>query len=129
MAGQPDSNELSSPPQGFFVGPGNKLGEPIPISKAHEHIFGMVLMNDWSGNYGAWGVLRLSSLRVLPWVRAGCGGHFHSAMVPRLALVRSSRWRVAKSPVWCVRGKSAMSRRPGSPPLRVAFRVSGTGSG
>lgn len=32
----------------FFVGPGNKLGEPIPISKAHEHIFGMVLMNDWS---------------------------------------------------------------------------------
>ncbi|MGH0161037.1 UNVERIFIED_CONTAM: hypothetical protein FKN15_050142 [Acipenser sinensis] len=33
----------------FFVGPGNKLGEPIPIHKAHEHIFGMVLMNDWSG--------------------------------------------------------------------------------
>uniref|UniRef100_G1SM91 Fumarylacetoacetase n=1 Tax=Oryctolagus cuniculus TaxID=9986 RepID=G1SM91_RABIT len=32
----------------FFVGPGNRLGEPIPISKAHEHIFGMVLMNDWS---------------------------------------------------------------------------------
>ncbi|NWU81319.1 FAAA Fumarylacetoacetase, partial [Onychorhynchus coronatus] len=32
----------------FFVGPGNKYGEPIPISKAHEHIFGMVLMNDWS---------------------------------------------------------------------------------
>ncbi|KAG8516423.1 Fumarylacetoacetase, partial [Galemys pyrenaicus] len=32
----------------FFVGPGNQFGEPIPISKAHEHIFGMVLMNDWS---------------------------------------------------------------------------------
>ncbi|XP_047702627.1 fumarylacetoacetase isoform X2 [Prionailurus viverrinus] len=32
----------------FFVGPGNNLGEPIPISRAHEHIFGMVLMNDWS---------------------------------------------------------------------------------
>uniref|UniRef100_A0A8D0H7K0 Fumarylacetoacetase n=1 Tax=Sphenodon punctatus TaxID=8508 RepID=A0A8D0H7K0_SPHPU len=32
----------------FFVGPGNKLGEPVPISQAHEHIFGMVLMNDWS---------------------------------------------------------------------------------
>ncbi|XP_048649418.1 fumarylacetoacetase isoform X1 [Marmota marmota marmota] len=32
----------------FFVGPGNRFGEPIPISKAHEHIFGMVLMNDWS---------------------------------------------------------------------------------
>ncbi|XP_034524769.1 fumarylacetoacetase [Ailuropoda melanoleuca] len=32
----------------FFVGPGNNFGEPIPISRAHEHIFGMVLMNDWS---------------------------------------------------------------------------------
>lgn len=38
-----------SPWQAFFVGPGNKFGEPIPISKAPEHIFGMVLMNDWSG--------------------------------------------------------------------------------
>ncbi|XP_073425120.1 fumarylacetoacetase isoform X2 [Dendrobates tinctorius] len=32
----------------FFVGPGNDLGKPIPIQKADEHIFGMVLMNDWS---------------------------------------------------------------------------------
>ncbi|XP_071445905.1 fumarylacetoacetase [Hetaerina americana] len=33
----------------FFVGgPGNSLGTPIPVEKAHEHIFGMVLMNDWS---------------------------------------------------------------------------------
>lgn len=33
---------------GFFTGPGNKLGNPIPIDKAHENIFGMVLLNDWS---------------------------------------------------------------------------------
>ncbi|ELU14609.1 hypothetical protein CAPTEDRAFT_180564 [Capitella teleta] len=32
----------------FTGGPANKLGEPIPIEKAHEHIFGMVVMNDWS---------------------------------------------------------------------------------
>ncbi|KAK2164140.1 hypothetical protein LSH36_68g07093 [Paralvinella palmiformis] len=32
----------------FFTGPGNEMGHPIPIDKAHEHIFGMVLMNDWS---------------------------------------------------------------------------------
>lgn len=32
----------------FFVGAGNKLGEPIKMENAHEHIFGMVLMNDWS---------------------------------------------------------------------------------
>ncbi len=33
---------------GFFVGPGNALGQPIPISEAMNHIFGMVLVNDWS---------------------------------------------------------------------------------
>ncbi len=33
---------------GFFIGPGNSLGEPIPVSRAEEHIFGMVLVNDWS---------------------------------------------------------------------------------
>ncbi|HEX6983288.1 MAG TPA: fumarylacetoacetase [Balneolaceae bacterium] len=33
---------------GFVTGPGNPLGEPIPINKAHEHIFGMMLVNDWS---------------------------------------------------------------------------------
>lgn len=33
---------------GFFVGPGNPLGHPIPISEASEHIFGLVLVNDWS---------------------------------------------------------------------------------
>jgi len=32
----------------FFVGPGNELGQPIKVENAHEHIFGMVLMNDWS---------------------------------------------------------------------------------
>lgn len=34
----------------FLVG-GNptKLGEPILMEKVEEHIFGMVLMNDWSG--------------------------------------------------------------------------------
>ena len=33
---------------GFFVGPGNPLGEPIPIARAADHIFGLVLVNDWS---------------------------------------------------------------------------------
>ena len=33
----------------FFVGPGNNIGEPISVHSAHEHIFGMVMMNDWSG--------------------------------------------------------------------------------
>ncbi len=33
---------------GFFVGPGNPPGEPIPIAAAADHIFGLVLVNDWS---------------------------------------------------------------------------------
>jgi len=33
---------------GFFIGPGNELGRPIAVADAPEHIFGMVLVNDWS---------------------------------------------------------------------------------
>ena len=33
---------------GFFVGQGNRLGEPIPIGEAEKHIFGLCLVNDWS---------------------------------------------------------------------------------
>jgi fumarylacetoacetase len=33
---------------GFVTGQGNALGEPIPVNQAHKHIFGMMLVNDWS---------------------------------------------------------------------------------
>jgi fumarylacetoacetase len=33
---------------GYFIGPGNSLGQPIPIHEAADHIFGLVLVNDWS---------------------------------------------------------------------------------
>jgi len=32
----------------FLIGPGNALGQPVPIDHAADHIFGLVLMNDWS---------------------------------------------------------------------------------
>jgi len=32
----------------FLIGPGNALGQPVPIDHAVDHIFGFVLMNDWS---------------------------------------------------------------------------------
>jgi fumarylacetoacetase len=32
----------------FLIGPGNSLGNPVPIDHAFDHIFGLVLMNDWS---------------------------------------------------------------------------------
>jgi fumarylacetoacetase len=33
---------------GFVVGTGNPMGEPIPVGEAEQHIFGVVLFNDWS---------------------------------------------------------------------------------
>ena len=33
---------------GVFVGRGNTLGEPIPLARAGQHVFGMCLVNDWS---------------------------------------------------------------------------------
>ncbi|HET9392873.1 MAG TPA: fumarylacetoacetase [Candidatus Rubrimentiphilum sp.] len=33
---------------GFLTGPGNALGQPISTAQARDHIFGLVLVNDWS---------------------------------------------------------------------------------
>jgi fumarylacetoacetase len=33
---------------GAFLGPGNELGQPIPIGQAGDHIVGVCLLNDWS---------------------------------------------------------------------------------
>ena len=61
---------------GFFVGPGNRLGENIPINEAPEHIFGMVLVNDWSArDIQAWEYVPLGpflsknfATSISPWV-------------------------------------------------------------
>jgi fumarylacetoacetase len=33
---------------GFVIGTPSTMGEPVPIEQALEHVFGMVLVNDWS---------------------------------------------------------------------------------
>ena len=33
---------------GFVVGAGSELGEPVPASRFRDHVFGVVLVNDWS---------------------------------------------------------------------------------
>lgn len=33
---------------GFFIATGNALGNPIPIDRAEEYLFGVCLLNDWS---------------------------------------------------------------------------------
>ncbi len=61
---------------GFFIGPGNALGQPIPVAAAPEHIFGMVLVNDWSArDIQAWEYVPLGpflaknfATSISPWV-------------------------------------------------------------
>jgi fumarylacetoacetase len=33
---------------GLWVGVGNELGQPVPIGRAEEHLYGVCLLNDWS---------------------------------------------------------------------------------
>jgi len=33
---------------GFVIGPGNRLGKPVSVKNALDHVFGVVLLNDWS---------------------------------------------------------------------------------
>jgi fumarylacetoacetase len=33
---------------GIFIGRPNAMGEPIPIERAEQHVFGLTLFNDWS---------------------------------------------------------------------------------
>lgn len=59
-----------------IVGPGNELGKPIDIADAEDHIFGLVVMNDWSArDIQAWETIPLGpflgksfSTSVSPWI-------------------------------------------------------------
>jgi fumarylacetoacetase len=59
-----------------FICTSNPLGEPIPIEKSEDHIFGLVLMNDWSArDIQAWEYVPLGPFNaknfattISPWV-------------------------------------------------------------
>lgn len=61
---------------GFYTGPGNRHGEPIPVAEAEDHIFGLCLVNDWSArDLQAWEYVPLGpflgksfATTVSPWV-------------------------------------------------------------
>jgi fumarylacetoacetase len=61
---------------GFIVGVPNQLGKPIPCEEAEQHIFGMVLLNDWSArDLQAWEYVPLGPFNaktfattISPWV-------------------------------------------------------------
>lgn len=58
------------------IGPGNELGTPIPIGQAEDHVFGLVLLNDWSArDVQAWEYVPLGpflgknfATSISPWV-------------------------------------------------------------
>ncbi len=67
---------------GAFVGPGNKLGEPIPIAEAADHVFGIVLVNDWSArDIQAWEYVPLG-----PFLAKNFGTSISPWVVPLAAL-------------------------------------------
>jgi fumarylacetoacetase len=61
---------------GFIVGVPNALGEPVACERAEQHIFGMVLLNDWSArDFQAWEYVPLGPFNaktfattISPWV-------------------------------------------------------------
>jgi fumarylacetoacetase len=61
---------------GFFIGQGSKQGKPVNISNAYNHIFGMVLVNDWSArDIQAWEYVPLGpflaknfATSISPWI-------------------------------------------------------------
>ncbi len=61
---------------GFVVGGATRLGEPVPLAQADDHLFGVVLLNDWSArDLQAWEYVPLGpflgksfATSVSPWV-------------------------------------------------------------
>ncbi|MBI5908902.1 MAG: fumarylacetoacetase [Betaproteobacteria bacterium] len=61
---------------GFIIGKGNALGEPIACEQAEDHIFGTVLLNDWSArDLQAWEYVPLGPFNaktfattISPWI-------------------------------------------------------------
>ncbi len=61
---------------GAVVGVANELGRPIPVGQARDHVFGMVLLNDWSArDIQAWEYVPLGPFlsknfctTISPWV-------------------------------------------------------------
>ena len=77
---------------GLWIGRGNRLGEPIPIAEAGDHIAGWCLLNDWSArDIQAWEYQPLGPFlaknfltSVSPWiVTSGALAPFRVAVPPR----------------------------------------------
>jgi fumarylacetoacetase len=79
---------------GVWIGPGNRLGSPIPISQAGDHVAGLCMLNDWSArDIQSWEMAPLGpflaknfSSTVSPWiVTMEALAPFRQAQRPRAA--------------------------------------------
>ncbi|HTV91562.1 MAG TPA: fumarylacetoacetase [Verrucomicrobiae bacterium] len=117
---------------GFVTGPGNRLGEPIPVGKAREHIFGLVLVNDWSArDIQAWEYQPLGpflgksfATTIAPWiVTLDALEPFRTSTPPQdpapLHYLRGSD-RAAYDISLAVELSSEKMRDAGAPPLTIA---------
>jgi fumarylacetoacetase len=110
---------------GFVVGVGSRLGEPIPIESFADHVFGVVLVNDWSArDIHAWEYQPLGpflgksfATSISPWVvplealgAARVGGPAQDP-APLPYLQRSEPWGLDLSLEVAING-SVVSRPP-----------------
>jgi fumarylacetoacetase len=74
-----------------WIGPGNPQGEPIPIGRARDHIFGLGLINDWSA--------RDIQYWEMPPLGPFLGKNFHSTVSPWIVTAEALEpFRVAQPP-------------------------------
>jgi fumarylacetoacetase len=87
---------------GIWVGPGNALGETIPIGQAASHIAGYCLLNDWSArDIQSWETVPLGPF---------LGKSFHTSVSP---------WVV--TPEALAPFRQAQAQRPGGDPQPLAY--------
>ncbi|HSV79052.1 MAG TPA: fumarylacetoacetase [Ramlibacter sp.] len=81
-----------------LVGAGTTLGQPVPLDRAGEHIFGYVLLNDWSAKSVQWWEQMLGPF---------LGKSFMSSISPWIVTAEALAPFAMRAPV----------RRPEAPPL------------
>lgn len=82
--------------QGCFIGAGNTLGQPIPVASAADHIFGFVLVNDWSArDIQQWEYVPLGPFNGKNFVSSGGRGAARHVRAGRHRSARMHGWALA----------------------------------